>query len=241
MKFLPLPAWITAVWCDGQPAGVVVAPDHVAARRRRRSCRRRSRPAGSCARPALPRQHVLRARPGPCPSPGAGPAASRRGSSSPAAGPRERREQAPQHARSAATAASASAAGRRSRGRMLASVHRREPIAASAAQPTRDIRPRASPAAGRRRGAPRALGCGHAADPDGHRAHRARRARVRHLLAAAQRAHHLPRHADRRPGREPRRGAAAAPRERGPRQGHLDLHQLARRQRSTRAWRSTTR
>ena len=47
---------------------------------------------------------------------------------------------------------------------------------------------------------------------------------------AAQRADHLPRHADRRPGRQPRRRAAAAPRERGSRQGHLALHQLARRQ-----------
>ena len=35
----------------------------------------------------------------------------------------------------------------------------------------------------------------HAPRPHGHRAHRPRRARVRHLLAAAQRAHHLPRHA----------------------------------------------
>ena len=51
---------------------------------------------------------------------------------------------------------------------------------------------------------------------------------LRHLLAAAQGAHHLPRHADRRHGRQPDHGAAAAPRERGPRQGHLDLHQLAR-------------
>ena len=71
------------------------------------------------------------------------------------------------------------------------------------------------------------IGWGHATDSDGHRAHGARRARVRHLLAAAQRAHHLPGHADRRPGGEPGGGAAAAPRERGPREGHLDLHQLA--------------
>ena len=41
--------------------------------------------------------------------------------------------------------------------------------------------------------------------------------------------HHLPRHADRRRRRQHRDRAAAAPRERGPRQGHLDLHQLARR------------
>ena len=69
----------------------------------------------------------------------------------------------------------------------------------------------------------------HAPGPHGHRAHRPWRARVRHLLAPAQRAHHLPRLADRRPDREPGRRAAAAPRVAGPRQGHLDLHQLARR------------
>ena len=45
-----------------------------------------------------------------------------------------------------------------------------------------------------------AIPAGHAPGPDGHRAHGARRARVRHLLAPAQRAHHLPRLADRRPG-----------------------------------------
>ena len=41
-------------------------------------------------------------------------------------------------------------------------------------------------------------------DPHGHRAHRPRRARVRHLLAPAQRAHRLPWPARRRPGRQPR-------------------------------------
>ncbi len=40
--------------------------------------------------------------------------------------------------------------------------------------------------------------------PVRHRADLARRALLRHLLAAAERADHLPRHADRRPGREPR-------------------------------------
>ena len=43
----------------------------------------------------------------------------------------------------------------------------------------------------------------------------------------AQRADHLPRDARRRPDREPDRGPAAAPGVRGPRQGHLALHQLA--------------
>ncbi|CAA9468666.1 MAG: ATP-dependent Clp protease proteolytic subunit, partial [uncultured Solirubrobacteraceae bacterium] len=65
--------------------------------------------------------------------------------------------------------------------------------------------------------------------PDRDRAHRSRRARVRHLLPAAQRADHLPREPDRRHDRQPRRGPAAAPGVPGSRQGHLDLHQLARR------------
>src|SRR6185312_1410392 len=62
---------------------------------------------------------------------------------------------------------------------------------------------------------------------DGRGADVARGARVRHLLAAAQRAHHLPRHARRRPDREPDRGPAPAPGVGGPREGHLGLHQLA--------------
>ena len=40
---------------------------------------------------------------------------------------------------------------------------------------------------------------------------------------------------------QPHRRPAPAPGVRRPRQGHLDLHQLAGRRRSTRAWRSTTR
>ena len=64
---------------------------------------------------------------------------------------------------------------------------------------------------------------------DGRRADLPWGARVRHLLPAAQRADHLPRHAGRRPDREPDRRPAAAPRVRGSRQGHLALHQLARR------------
>ena len=65
--------------------------------------------------------------------------------------------------------------------------------------------------------------------PHGGRADVARRARLRHLQPPAQRAHHLPGDARGRPDREPDRGAAAAPRVRGSRQGHLALHQLARR------------
>ncbi|CAA9475657.1 MAG: ATP-dependent Clp protease proteolytic subunit, partial [uncultured Solirubrobacteraceae bacterium] len=65
--------------------------------------------------------------------------------------------------------------------------------------------------------------------PDGGRADVARRARVRHLLPPAQRADHLPRDPRRRPDRQPDRRAAPAPGVRGPRQGHLHLHQLARR------------
>ena len=63
--------------------------------------------------------------------------------------------------------------------------------------------------------------------PDGHRADLPRRAFVRHLLAPAQRADHLPRHPGRRPDRQPDHRPAPAPGERGPRQGDLDLHQLA--------------
>ena len=43
--------------------------------------------------------------------------------------------------------------------------------------------------------------------------------------------HHLPRNPDRRSDREPHRRAAPPPRVGGPRQGHLDLHQLAGRHR----------
>ena len=62
--------------------------------------------------------------------------------------------------------------------------------------------------------------------PDGDRADLARRARLRHLLAAAERADRLPRHPDQRGDRQPDRGPAPPPRVGGPRQGHLDLHQL---------------
>ena len=47
-----------------------------------------------------------------------------------------------------------------------------------------------------------------------------RRAQLRHLLAAAQGPHRLPRHADRRRRRERRHRAAPVPRDRGPGQGH---------------------
>jgi hypothetical protein len=52
---------------------------------------------------------------------------------------------------------------------------------------------------------------------------------LRHLLAAPQRADHLPRHAGRRRDREPDHRGTAPSRVRGPRQGHLALHQLPRR------------
>ena len=81
----------------------------------------------------------------------------------------------------------------------------------------------------------------HAHGPDGRRAGLARRTLIRHLLAPAARTHHLHRHADRRPDREPRRRAADPPRVRRPGQGHRDLHQLPGRLRSTPASRSTTR
>ena len=63
--------------------------------------------------------------------------------------------------------------------------------------------------------------------PDGGRADVPRRAGVRHLLAAAERADRLPRHPGDRGHREPDRRPADPPRVRGPGQGHLDLHQLA--------------
>ena len=78
-------------------------------------------------------------------------------------------------------------------------------------------------------------------DPHGGRADVARRARLRHLFAPARRAHRLPRHARRRSDREPDHRPAAAPRVRGSREGHLPLHQLARRLGVLRASRSTTR
>ena len=65
--------------------------------------------------------------------------------------------------------------------------------------------------------------------PDGRRADLSRRARVRHLFAAAERAHRVPRHAGHRRDRQPDRRAAPAPPVRGSGQGHLALHQLARR------------
>src|SRR3954469_3090275 len=67
----------------------------------------------------------------------------------------------------------------------------------------------------------------HAPRPHRRRAQRPRRARVRHLLAPAQRADRGPRRARRRSDRQPDRRPAAAPRVDGRRQGHLDLHQLA--------------
>ena len=54
-----------------------------------------------------------------------------------------------------------------------------------------------------------------------------RRTCLRHLLAAAPRADRVPRHRDRRPGRQPHRRPAAVPRGRGPRQAGQPLHQLA--------------
>ena len=85
-----------------------------------------------------------------------------------------------------------------------------------------------------------------AADPQlpgahGRRADEPGRAGLRPLLAAAQGAHHLPRHADRRHDRQPRLRPAAAPRGGEPRQGHQPLHQLARAATSPRCSRSTTR
>ena len=93
---------------------------------------------------------------------------------------------------------------------------------------------------------PRRTTSDHAARPqlpgaDGRRADEPRRAGVRPLLPAAQGAHHLPRHADRRHDRQPGVRPAAASRVGEPRQGHQPLHQLARAATSRRCSPSTTR
>ena len=74
-------------------------------------------------------------------------------------------------------------------------------------------------------------GTTHAPGPHGHPAGRARRALVRHLLPAAQRADRLPRHRGRRRGGQPRQRPAPPPRGRGPREGDPALRQLPRRRR----------
>ena len=75
----------------------------------------------------------------------------------------------------------------------------------------------------------------HATGPHGRPAGLARRALVRHLLAAAARARRLRGRRDQRRDREPRRRAAAPPRGRGPGEGHPALRQLAGRRRLRRA------
>ncbi len=62
-----------------------------------------------------------------------------------------------------------------------------------------------------------------------------RRARLRHLLAAAPGADHLPRRRDRGPRRQPDHRPAPVPRVRGPGEGHQPVHQLARRRGDERA------
>ena len=70
---------------------------------------------------------------------------------------------------------------------------------------------------------------------DGHRVQQPWRARLRHLLAAAPGADHLPRRRDRGSRREPDHRPAPVPRLRGPGEGHQPVHQLARRHRDVRA------
>ena len=67
------------------------------------------------------------------------------------------------------------------------------------------------------------------ARPHGHRVLQPRRARLRHLLAPAARADHLPRRRHRGPPRQPGHRPAPVPRVRGPGEGHQPVHQLARR------------
>ena len=65
--------------------------------------------------------------------------------------------------------------------------------------------------------------------PHGGRTDLAGRARLRHLLAAAEREHHLSGHADRRQRRQSGDRPDAVSGGGGSREGHLALHQLARR------------
>ena len=81
----------------------------------------------------------------------------------------------------------------------------------------------------------------YATDPDGHRAHRPWRARIRHLQPAAQRADHLPGHADRRHGRKPRSSRSCCTSNPRTRTRTSRSTSTARAARSTRASRSTTR
>ena len=67
------------------------------------------------------------------------------------------------------------------------------------------------------------------ARPHGHRVLQPGGARLRHLLAPAARADHLPRRRDRGPPRQPGHRPAAVPRIRGSGEGHQPVHQLARR------------
>ena len=67
------------------------------------------------------------------------------------------------------------------------------------------------------------------AGPDRDRVDQPWGAGLRHLLPAARQPHRLPRHGDRRHRRQPRRRPAAAPRVGVDEQGHLAVHQLARR------------
>ena len=81
----------------------------------------------------------------------------------------------------------------------------------------------------------------HGTGSDRRRADRARRARLRHLLAAAQGPHHLPRHADRRHGRQPDHRPAALPRGARTRRGTSTCTSTPRAASSRPGWRSTTR
>ena len=69
------------------------------------------------------------------------------------------------------------------------------------------------------------------ARPHGHRVLQPGGARLRHLLAPAARADHLPGRRDRGPPRQPGHRPAAVPRVRGSGEGHQPVHQLARRRR----------
>ena len=66
---------------------------------------------------------------------------------------------------------------------------------------------------------------------DGGGADGSRRARLRHLFAAARGPHRVPRHAGGRHGGQPHHRATAVPSDDRREEGHQFLHQLARRQR----------
>ena len=132
-------------------------------------------------------------------------------------------------------------AGRRPTPRSTRPTRARSSSSRTAATPRHDRdrsheREPARPAEPHRDPVPDRTAAGEAPDarPDGHRVLQPGRARLRHLLAPAPGADHLPRRRDRGPPRQPGHRPAAVPRVGGPGEGHQPVHQLARRRRDVR-------